>query len=126
MAELRAATGVDPVADGKDGIQVEVFDLARDHASAFILNCCKKCNSCAAIQFTFGENLAQMPGDDGPIALEQGSDLVKTQPKSLSRQAHVQRRRAVRRLVDHNFAAIIGVHPIGRWLRCVVHRSAPA
>jgi hypothetical protein len=39
-AELGAAMGFDPVADGDNHIQVVKGD---DHALAFLLNCCKKC-----------------------------------------------------------------------------------
>ena len=40
---------VHAVADREDRVEVEVLDLALYRAPAFILNCCKKCNSCRPI-----------------------------------------------------------------------------
>ena len=44
-AELDSTVGIDSVADADDYIEVVICDVSFYFPIAFVLNCCKKCNS---------------------------------------------------------------------------------
>ena len=60
MAELGAARGADAEADGEDGGEGVVFDVAGDLAGAFGLNYSILSNSCRGIEFAFSVKLCQV------------------------------------------------------------------
>ena len=64
--EPGAPVRLHPIADRDDDIEGVEFDFPGDLA----LNCCKKCNSCFPLQFTFVEDVLDVVGDDGLIPLE--------------------------------------------------------
>jgi hypothetical protein len=92
--DCRAALRIDPVANGEDGIEVEVLGLV---GLAVGGSCCIFCNNCLAIQLPGFEDVPQMPGYHGLIPSEQLGHLAKGQPDGLPLQAHVQTDLAVRR-----------------------------
>ena len=59
-AELGGPGAVDPIADGDDGVEVVVVDLAAHVTSAFTLNCQDSFDSCLPLQLTGVEDLLQM------------------------------------------------------------------
>jgi len=79
----------------------------------FVLNCCKICNSCRSIQLAGIIDISQMPGNNGLVPLKQLGHLVEAEPKCLAFQMHFQRRLAVRRLVENDFAFALGAGSTG-------------
>ena len=105
-AELGAAARVDPIANRENGVEVEVLQVARDPASALILNCCIECNSCPGFKLTITVDIAQVARDDGPVTLEQGSALIQVEPEGIPYQAYFEGHCALRRLVQHDLAVL--------------------
>jgi len=77
--EPGAPVRLHPIADRDDDIEGVEFDFPGDLA----LNCCKKCNSCFPLQFTFVEDVLDVAGDDGLIPLEQLRHLASGEPDGL-------------------------------------------
>jgi len=50
-AEMGAANTVNPLANRDNRVEVVIFQITGDLPFAFILNCCKFCNSCCVGQF---------------------------------------------------------------------------
>ncbi len=101
-AKLGAAFGVDAIADGDDGIEVEELDKPGHRPLALYLNCCIICNRCRSFQLPFPENVTEMSGDHGFVPIEQRGHLVEAQPEALALQADIQTDGAVGGLVEDN------------------------
>jgi len=101
-AELGAALGIDSVAHGEDGIEVEVLDLV---GLAVRSSCCIFCNNCLPIQLPSLEDVPQMPGYYGLIPSEQLGHLAKRQPDGLPLQAHVEAYLPIGCLVEGDLSA---------------------
>jgi hypothetical protein len=102
-AELRAAPGVDAVADGEDRVEVEELDFAEHFPAGFELNCCIFCNSCRSLQLVAGKHVVEMPGDHGLVAVEERRDLVEREPDRVALEADVHPDLAVGGFVDDDF-----------------------
>lgn len=76
-AKLCTAMRLDPVTDGNDDVQIVILNISCNRTLAFLLNCCKICNSCLSIQFAFLEYVVDMRGGRLPVrGLRRVTDML--------------------------------------------------
>ena len=109
-----------PVADRDDDIQVEKLDVTGDLAATFGLNCCKSCNSCLRRQFTRCEDMVDMLGNGGLIALEQLCHLSGGKPDRLVDKPDFDLGLSILRLVENE--AGLGLFAHG-WRQAVANST---
>ncbi len=102
-AELGAALGVDPVADGYDGVEIVELDIADNGTPSLGLNCCIFCNSCVPIQLAFLVYVSQVLGDERLVAPKEGRQLVQRQPDRIPLKLDIQPDSSVGARIQHQF-----------------------
>ena len=102
LPELRAAVTADAVADGKDGFQTVVFDVAGDLSAAFSPNYSESPNSWPRGQFALVPDAPQVLVHGWHGHLEQFGDLGLREPDGFVLQPAPDARAPVLRLVEEN------------------------
>lgn len=104
LPELDAPLRIDAVAERDDDIQIEVFQVADDVASALAANCSNFSNSWTGVQFAAAEDVPQVVGNTGLHDPEQYAQLRVREPYGVLGEADLQPGRVVG-LVDNDFVS---------------------
>jgi hypothetical protein len=100
--ELGAALRVDPVADGEDGVEVEVVDVVGLPVRGSM---CKFCTNCLRLQLALLEDVADVLGDHRPLPPEELGHLLLAEPDRVPVEANVHPDIPVGSLIDDDLAA---------------------
>jgi len=104
-AELRAALGVDAVADRNDGVEVVEPELTLDLPSALGSNYRGILGSCRLVQLPFEIDVLEVQADVVDGSTKQIGHLLLGQPDRLPLQPHIDPHLTIGSLVDEDLSA---------------------
>ncbi len=102
LAKLRASRRPDAVADGEDGFEVVMINLAADLSASLGLNYSEFPNSCLGVQFFILKDISQVFVHGRHGHLKQFGDQFLGQPHRPPLQPHMERQCSI--LIDEHLA----------------------